>query len=154
MCTSPWRLARPEDDEAIVSMSLALYAGDAAPAGVGAAQVRATLEMLRAEPVRGRAIVLEIGGECAGYALLVSFWSNELGGEICTIDELYLTPAVRSRGYGAMLVQLLMSGESVWPRVPVALELEVSPENRRAFALYERLGFRVKRNSTMRLPVR
>lgn len=155
MCrTSPWRLARPEDDEAIVSMSLALYAGDAPPARVGAAQVRATLETLRAEPVRGRAIVLEIDGECAGYALLVSFWSNELGGEICTIDELYLTPPARSRGYGAMLVRSLMSGDSIWPRLPVALELEVSPENRRAFALYERLGFRVKRNSTMRLPVR
>jgi ribosomal protein S18 acetylase RimI-like enzyme len=146
-----WRLARPEEDDAVVSMSLALYAE--APGRVKEAQVRATLERLRTEPVRGRAIVLDVAGECAGYALLVSFWSNELGGEICTIDELYVTPPCRSRGYATMLVQSLLSGDAIWPRVPVALELEVAPENTRAAALYNRLGFRRKRNTTLRLPV-
>jgi ribosomal protein S18 acetylase RimI-like enzyme len=148
-----WRLARPEDDRAIVSMSLALYGDDPAVAGVGPAQVHATLETLRAEPVRGRAIVLDNDGEYAGYALLVSFWSNELAGEICTIDELYVTPPWRSRGYSTMLLRALLSGDPIWPRVPVALELEVSPANTGAFALYERLGFREKRNSTLRLRV-
>ena len=147
-----WRHARLEDDEAIVAMSLALYAAD--PQRVSAAQVRTTLETFRTDPLRGHTIVLDADGECAGYAFLVSFWSNELGGEICKIDELYVAPPWRSRGCGTMLIESLRTGADVWPRRLVALELEVSPENRRAFALYDRLGFRPKWNSTLRLFVR
>jgi ribosomal protein S18 acetylase RimI-like enzyme len=146
-----WRPARPEDDDAIVAMSLALYHGDPP---VTAAHVRQTLVTFRDQPIRGRALVLDVDGAPGGYAFLVSFWSNELGGEICTIDELYVGEAARSRGYATHLVEALWSTPSLWPRVPVALELEVSPANVRARALYERLGFTVKRNTTMRLHVR
>ena len=118
---------------------------------MAAEQIRETLAVFREQPVRGRALVLEIEGRPGGYAFLVSFWSNELGGEICTIDELYLEPPARSQGYGSQLVDALRAAPSLWPRRPVALELEVSPLNPRARALYERLGFAVKRNTTMRL---
>ena len=146
-----WRPAAADDDEAIVTMSLALYNEDPAPPHVSAAQVRETLERFRREPIRGRALVLDVEGARAGYALLVSFWSNELAGEICTIDELYLAPAWRSRGLATVLLESLIAGSSLWPGRPVAFELEVSPDNPRAGSLYERLGFRVKRNTTMRL---
>jgi GNAT superfamily N-acetyltransferase len=147
-----WRPARAHEDNAIVSMSLALYEHE--PARMSEAQVRQTLGTFRAEPIRGRALVLDADGAVAGYAFLVSFWSNELGGEICTIDELYLEPAWRSRGYGSALLTALQSGEPFWPRQPVALELEVSPLNPRAHALYERVGFAVKDNTTLRLMIR
>jgi ribosomal protein S18 acetylase RimI-like enzyme len=148
-----WRPAVSKDDDAIVEMSLALYADDPAVT-VAAPQVRVTLATFREELVRGRALVLDADGEHAGYAFLVSFYSNELGGEICTIDELYIGPAWRSRGYATMLVASLAGGgEGLWPRKPVALELEVGPANVRALALYERLGFRIKRNSTLRMMI-
>ena len=54
-----WRLAGPEEDRAIIEMSLALYAHDESPRGVSAPQVRATLATFRREPVRGRAVVLD-----------------------------------------------------------------------------------------------
>ncbi len=147
--SAEWRLAARDDDDAIVAMSLALYAEDPASRPVAEAQVRRTLEAFRALPARGRAVVLEVDGQPAGYAFLVSFWSNELGGEICTIDELYVRPDWRSRGLASRLVEALEPGH-LWPGRPVALELEVSPDNGRALALYERLGFRVKRNRTLR----
>jgi ribosomal protein S18 acetylase RimI-like enzyme len=146
-----WRLAHPDDDDAIVSMCLDLYSHDTRHARVSAAQARATLDLFRRQPVRGRALVLDDQGRCGGYALLVAFWSNELGGEICTIDELYIVPELRSQGHGARLVGSLTEGGTLWPGRPVALELEVAPENVRARRLYEQLGFRDKRNSTMRL---
>ena len=146
-----WRLADPPDDDAIVAMSMALYEGDPPDPSMSPAQVRATLAMFRAEPIRGRAIVLDADGQPGGYAFLVSFWSNELGGEICTIDELYVVSSLRSQGFATTLVEALMTDASIWPRRPVALELEVHPRNTRARALYERLGFRVKKNDTLRL---
>ena len=148
-----WRAAREDDEDAIVSMSLALYHEDPSPAQVSAAQVHATLARFRREPVRGRAVVLEIDGEPQGFALLVSFWSNELGGEICTIDEIYVAPPWRGQGHGTRLVQALPDDRTLWPARPVALELEVSPANAAALRLYARLGFAVKRNSTLRLLV-
>ena len=146
-----WRLAHPDDDDAIVSMCLELYSHAPPPDGVGVTQVRATLATFRAEPVRGRALLLDDDGKPGGYAFLVSFWSNELGGEVCTIDELYVVPHLRSHGYASELVTSLRSAGALWPDRPVALELEVSPLNARARMLYERLGFRDRRNATLRL---
>jgi ribosomal protein S18 acetylase RimI-like enzyme len=146
----PWRPATPADDEAIATMCLALNQEDPGPRPVDAAQVRRTLAALRVEPVRGRAVVLEEAGSPAGYALLVSFWSNELGGEICNVDELWVAPALRGQGHATALLRSLMSGHGPWPRVPVAIELEVNPRNPRARALYQALGFEPYPNAMLR----
>jgi ribosomal protein S18 acetylase RimI-like enzyme len=148
-----WRNATSLDDENIVSMCMALNADDPGPAPVDPQQVRRTLAILRKEPHRGRALMCEINGDPAGYALLISFWSNELGGEVCNIDELFVAPVYRGRGLATDLFTMLTTSEhSLWPTKPVALSLEVSRANERARALYERLGFRGD-NLAMRLPL-
>lgn len=114
------------------------------------AHIRGTLAALRETPGRGQAIVLEEDGAVVGYALLISFWSNEVGGEICVIDELYVDEAYRGRGHAKGLIQTILRGEARWAGI-VGLELEVSPENQRARALYEKLGFRDIKNATMRV---
>jgi ribosomal protein S18 acetylase RimI-like enzyme len=144
-----WRLATAADDPAVLEMFQALYREDPSPDPVPEEQLLRTLAELRATPVRGRAIVLEIDDRCVGYALLVSFWSNELGGEVVNIDELYVAPAHRGRGAGTRLVEQLSRGE-LWGRVGVAIDLEVTPDNHRARALYERLGFAAAKNTVMR----
>ena len=108
-----WRCAQASEDDAVVAMCLALNAEDPGQP-VQAEQVHRTLQRLRAEPTRGRALVAELAelaelaeprGELVGYALLVSFWSNEYGGELCTIDELYVRPAQRlAAGLGRELL--------------------------------------------------
>jgi GNAT superfamily N-acetyltransferase len=148
-----WRPARAEDDDAIVEMSLSLYGPNPPYGAVTEPQIRTTLAMFRAEPVRGRALILEDEGAAVGYAFLVSFWSNELGGEVCTVDELYVAASLRSRGYATALMRSIVIGPPLWPRRPVALELEVSPLNPRALALYERLGFASRHNATLRLRI-
>ena len=143
-----WRPANPSEDDLIVEMCLALYREDPGEP-VGEAQIRRTLAAFRAEPVRGSALLADVDGEIAGYALLVSFWSNEYGGEICDIDELYVKPSHRGRGISTSLFADIVGDRSLWPECPVALQLEVTPANARARALYERLGFRA-RNQTLR----
>jgi ribosomal protein S18 acetylase RimI-like enzyme len=145
-----WRIADRGDDGEIVGMSLEFYAEDPAERPVQAGQILGTLLQFRQQPVRGRALILDDGGRAAGYAFLVSFWSNELGGEICTVDELYVRPAWRGRGFATQLLERLESDRAFWTARPVAFELEVSPDNERALALYARLGFRLKRNRTLR----
>ena len=143
-----WRPAEAGEDDVIVAMCLALNAEDPGQP-VGEAQIRRTLESFRKEPIRGRALVAEVDGRVVGYAFLVSFWSNEYGGEICTIDELYLVPTHRAQGIGTSLFDAVATNRALWPNCPVAMELEVTPDNARARALYERLGFRA-RNVTLR----
>ena len=75
-------------------MCLALNVEDPGPSPVPAANTRQTLHVLRTQPQRGRAVVLELAGHLCGYALLISFLSNELGGEVCAIDEIYVEPDV------------------------------------------------------------
>ena len=146
-----WRVARADEDDLVVEMSVALYGDAAAAMGITPSRVRATLGTLRSEPVRGRALVLDSRGTLAGFCLLASFWSNELGGEVCVIDELYLKEDWRGFGHATALVETLKTDRSMWPARPVAFELEVSPGNPDARRLYERLGFRDKHNATMRL---
>ena len=159
-----WHQARDVDEPTIIEHMLALYAEDPAPAPVSAEQCARTLRRLRAEPVRGIALGLErarphresgsLDSSLDGYALLCSFWSNELGGEVCIIDELFVAPGARGRGAATELVQGLCERRWPWFRDAVAVELEVTPSNARARNLYERLGFRPSKNALMRAPQR
>ena len=136
-----WRSARPDEDDIVVAMCLELYREDPGPRPVRPAQMRETLAVLRREPWRGRAVVLELeGGDVAGYALLISFWSNELGGEVCDVDELFVARDHRSQGFGRSLFAAIEQGD-VWPSPMVAISLVVTPGNSRARRFYEQLEF-------------
>jgi GNAT superfamily N-acetyltransferase len=144
-----WRAAEILDDPAVVALGLALYAEDPSEP-VPESSFRRTLEMFRGSPWRGGTVVLALDGKVVGYAFLVAYWSNELGGDVCAIDELYVAPAARSRGWGSRLIEALAAGSPLWPGGAVALALGVSPGNHRARALYERLGFAGKNVSLAR----
>ena len=135
-----WRAARPDEDEHIVAMCLELYREDPGPAPISPERMRHTLAVLRREPSRGRAVVLVIGQRSVGYALLIAFWSNELGGEVCEVDELFVAREHRSQGYGSSLFTAIERGD-LWPVRPAAISLGVTLDNARARRLYERLGF-------------
>ena len=151
-----WRACKPDDHELIATLMLALYEEDPAPTTVSLASGLATLAELTREPIRGVALVHQPNTGAHGtspieaYALLCSFWSNELGGEVCIIDELYVVPSARGCGIATRLVTGLLRRELPWFERAVNVELEVTPANARARALYEKLGFRAYKNATMR----
>ncbi len=146
-----WRNATAADDDAIVERCLQLNLEDPGPQPMAAATIRRTLAGLRHEPWRGRAVVLDLAATVVGYALLISFWSNEAGGELCTVDELFVDTPHRGQAHGTRLFELLAGPSALWPPEAVALSLEVTPSNHRALALYKRLGF-VTGNRLMRRP--
>lgn len=149
--TSFWRLARGSDDDDVVAMSLMLHAEDPGTVQVDGGSIRRTLETFRREPHRGRAVVAEVERRCVGYAFLVPFWSNELGGSVCEVDELYVQAAFRSRGIGRGLF-VAIETRAVWEDAAVAIALGVTDSNTRARSLYERIGFRAAGTVLLRMP--
>jgi ribosomal protein S18 acetylase RimI-like enzyme len=144
-----WRTANSEDEARVLELYLALNAEDPGTLPPDPDHLRRTLELFVAESGRGRCLVLEESGRVEGYALLVPYWSNELGGNVTHLDEIYVGPSARGRGRASELLTLLARGVVGWPDT-VALQLEVSPANGRARALYERYGFASIRNATLR----
>jgi ribosomal protein S18 acetylase RimI-like enzyme len=110
-------------------------------------KVRLTIAELLAHPDKGQIMLFEAAaGEVVGYAILINFWSNEFGGNITTIDELYVKAAWRSQGIGSDFIRFL---EKTRLAGAVALQLEVLPENIRAQRLYQKLGFEKNSNQSM-----
>jgi GNAT superfamily N-acetyltransferase len=140
MMVTAWRLAQSGDDDGLIEMCQNLYREDPGALPVETVNIRTTLAVLRRAPYRGRAVVLDIEGRLCGYALLIAFWSNELGGDVCAVDELFVVPERRRQGHGASLFAAIAQG-GLWPTSSVAIALGVTPNNSRARKLYERLGF-------------
>lgn len=130
-------------------MCLALHCEEPDPgiATVTPKQVRETLAVFERDPARGWAVVAEVGGRVAGYAFLVPFWSNGVGGEVCEVDELYVRAQLRGEGLGSALFQAIETGRF---GTFAGIALAVSPGNARARRLYERLGFRAAGTTMVR----
>lgn len=146
-----WRPALPADDAEIIAMCIELNREDPGPRPVPPEHTRQTLEVFRKEPVRGVAYVLDIDGRVQGYSLLATFWSNEVGGEICMVDEIFVRASARGRGFGRAFLQELIDRGPLWPRQAVAIDLEVTPDNHRARGFYLGLGFKPAKNTHMRM---
>ena len=80
--------------------------------------------------------IIEADGKPAGYALAVPFLSQEAGGTVLWVDELYVSPEFRGRGIAKQFFDYLEKKEKA------AIRLEVEPDNLKAIKLYESLGFK------------
>jgi ribosomal protein S18 acetylase RimI-like enzyme len=116
-----------------------LYQEDRGDFEVDSSRFASGIEYLVANPSTGKVVLFREEGELRGYALLVPYWSNEFGGILLFVDELYVAPEFRSQGIGRTFFHFV---ERKQPFGPVAaLGLGVNPGNMRARKLYESLGF-------------
>src|SRR5690242_7700596 len=74
----------------VLAMMEALYGEDEPAAGVDRTRFPVTIRTLVEEPSRGRIVLFEEGDAVWGYAVLIPFWSNEFGGNLVLIDELFV----------------------------------------------------------------
>jgi GNAT superfamily N-acetyltransferase len=132
-----------EDGSAFEEMSLSLYTDDPSTEGMTTEKIRRTFDLLVSRPDTGTIVIFECDGEIAGYALLIHFWSNEYGGCIEVIDELYVKSDWRGKGIASAFLEHLERNSEDDVK---GFHLEVTPRNDRARALYFRHGFRAAKN--------
>lgn len=77
-------------------------------------------------------------GSLVGYALTTSYWSNEEGGDVIVLDEIYIDPVNRHKGYAHIFMNWL--DEHFCDAA--AITLEVLESNTRACKFYEKAGFK------------
>lgn len=130
----------------VLRMMHALYDGGGADAQAEKERFPATIDRLLAEPWRGRIVLFLQQDSVCGYAILIPYWSNEFGGVLLFVDELFVEATKRGQGVAQAFFAFL---EATRPYDAVALALEVAPANKRARALYERLGFSDRYQGTM-----
>ena len=99
-------------------------------------RVKFWAEILKNNAVNG--YILEYGNSVAGYALTVSYPSQEFGGEVLWIDELFVKPEYRGKKLGGEFLDFAANSAK-----KVLLRLEVEQDNQRAIALYKAKGFEV-----------
>lgn len=132
-----FRLAGEPDLETLIGFMRQFYAIDAYPFDEQAAR-RALREFL-AEPLFGRAWVIEVGAVPVGYLVLTLGYSLEFHGRDAFIDELFVEPSYRHQGIGK---QAMLFAETACCELGVhALHLEVERHNAAAQRLYRQSGF-------------
>ena len=134
----------------VAAMMRRLYEEDRGDFEVDHSRFPSGIEHLIAHPSVGRIVLFLEGIELKGYALPVPYWSNEFGGTLLFVDELFVAPEFRSRGIGHSFFNFV---EQERPFGPVALGLAVNPGNNRARRLYESLAFVELRIATFLRPI-
>jgi ribosomal protein S18 acetylase RimI-like enzyme len=143
-----YRLYQPEDERVLIPFVRDLYAGDISGKPMTEQKIRSTIAKLAAKPDLGSILMIDNGDVAVGYAILINFWSNEYGGIMLNIDELYVAPMHRGKGFATAFVRHLSETRF---NSAVALQLEVSPKNRSARRLYDSLGFTPHPNHVLTL---
>ncbi|HJA20263.1 MAG TPA: GNAT family N-acetyltransferase [Candidatus Mediterraneibacter ornithocaccae] len=128
------------DRDLYIEMAEEFYHSDAVLHPIPRAHFEKTAEEALKSGTYAEIYLLEYEGKTAGYGLTARTFSQEAGGQVLWIEELYIREAFRSRGLGREFFSYLEENNK---GVLSRLRLEVEADNTRAISLYERLGYEV-----------
>ena len=92
--------------------------------------------------IRDSIYIVDDGPVEAGYVILTVCFSMEFGSFDGHIDDLYVRPAARRKGFGRDLLHTLMI--DCEDRKLSALSVEVAPDNVAAKSLYAQIGLQLR----------
>lgn len=131
------RRAATADLEALVDLMGEFYAESDHP--LDRAWAKASFERLLADGARGAAWMARAGGEPAGYVVLALRHSMDFGGLAGIIDDLFVRPAHRRKGFGRELVDAAF--DQCRELGAVGVEVDVGEDAPVAANLYRGYGF-------------
>jgi len=127
-----------ERDFAVLSeMIFYLYEEDPEGEQISEEKIRRTISESAARPDKLRIIMICADEEVVGYSIICFVWSNEYGGDILNIDELYIHEGYRNNRIASDFIEYQIHINNT----AVAIAAETTPSNESATRLYERLGF-------------
>ncbi len=133
-------------NEEVVKMFLDFYAEDSGIVAVSEKNIRSTIEHWKQFPEAGCIYIFLFNEEVIGYANFIFYWSNEYGGKIVNLDELFVKRAFRKKG---IALDFLFKLGELFDKSVVGYELEVHPQNKQVINLYKKAGFSINENSFM-----
>lgn len=143
-----FRKLKFSDRKEVATLIEKLYREDPGGKPISSGKIQDTFDFLTANPDRGEIMVIDYKGKIIGYCLLVNFWSNQWGGNIKIIDELYVLEEFRLRKIGTNFIEFLIDNNKY---DFLGFELEVTPLNTKAIKFYEKLGFKLSENKVYQL---
>lgn len=132
------RKIKEEDKAAYFEMAKDFYSSDAVYRNVPEDNFAKTFRELMRSDVYTVCYILEHHDTVAGYALLARTFSQEAGGMVLWIEELYVKPEYRCCGLGHEFFAYLHSN---LPEGLRRIRIEAEDDNKRAISLYRQYGF-------------
>ncbi|MCP1110179.1 GNAT superfamily N-acetyltransferase [Lachnospiraceae bacterium PM6-15] len=132
------RSVEPKDKDVYLDLVRAFYQSEAVLHSIPDEYIENTWNELMSSSDYVKAYILESDNQVAGYALLSFTFSQEVGGKVAWLEELFMLPEFRGQGLGKEFFAFMEANvESKVSRI----RLEVEPDNNRAKRLYESLGY-------------
>lgn len=134
------RKVTPEDKEIYMQLADAFYHSEAVLHPVPDSHKEAMwAELMRSEDY-AQCFFIEKNGEVAGFLLMAYTFSQESGGKVAWIEEIFINPEYRSQGLGTEFFEFIK--KEIEPTCS-RIRLEVEEDNVRAKKLYSSLGYEI-----------
>ena len=102
-----FRKINQNDKDFYINSVKAFYSSDAVLHSIPESYITKTFDELMASDVYAECYIIEKEGERAGYALLAKTFSQEAGGIVVWLEEIYILPEFRSCGLGGKFLRFL-----------------------------------------------
>lgn len=130
------RQIKPNDKTEYITMAEDFYSSPAVLSPVPKSHFEITFEELMKGSAYTQGFIFECDEKIAGYGLIAKTFSQEAGGIVIWIEEIYVKSAFRNQGLGSEFIEYIKNN------VPAKrYRLETEPENIKAQDLYKRHGF-------------
>ena len=129
-----------EDEQQFIDMCLDFYSTDAVLLPMDVSKIKKTFQQALSNSPHLRLVFLTDKNQTVGYGLFAFYWSNEAGGLVAQLEELYILPEHRGKQYGHAFFDWCLD---TYQEQVTRFRLEVCKSNTGAIKLYERYGFEV-----------
>ena len=133
------REIKSDDKIDFIKMCMDFYNTDGVVHSIPVSNMEKTFNLLMEGLDFAKAYVCEKNNKTVGYILLALTYSNEAGGMVVWLDEIYVKPEFRSQGIGSELIDFVI--EKYKNKIS-RFRLEITESNIGAKKLYLSKGFK------------